>query len=69
MSKCGLLPLIVTLLLSLALSSIVPMRSDASFATCTGADPCKACKNCRHCRHCAREGGTAASLSVDKTQC
>jgi len=28
------------------------------FATCTGADPCKACKNCKYCKHCAKDGGT-----------
>ena len=31
---------------------------DASFATCTGGDPCNACKNCRYCKRCAQEGGT-----------
>jgi hypothetical protein len=32
--------------------------ADASFATCTGSDPCNACKNCKYCKHCAKEGGT-----------
>jgi hypothetical protein len=34
------------------------IASGTSFATCTGADPCKACKNCKYCKHCAKEGGT-----------
>ena len=31
---------------------------DASFAACTGSDPCYACKNCKYCKHCAKDGGT-----------
>ncbi len=46
------------MILILAISSVLPMAGGAFFATCTGADPCKACKNCNACRHCHKEGGT-----------
>jgi hypothetical protein len=42
--------------LCLALFGVVAHRE--SFATCTGADPCKACKDCKYCMHCAKQGGT-----------
>jgi hypothetical protein len=29
-----------------------------TFATCVGADPCRACKNCKYCGYCATRGGT-----------
>jgi len=48
-------PLWVAVLL---LPILVGAITDASFATCTGSDPCNACKNCRYCKHCAKEGGT-----------
>ena len=41
-----------------AIASVLPVASDSSFATCTGADLCNACKNCRYCRHCAKATGT-----------
>ena len=34
------------------------LAASASFATCTGSDPCKACKNCKYCKHCAKDGGS-----------
>ena len=30
----------------------------AAYATCTGANPCKACKNCKYCKRCAKRGLT-----------
>ncbi len=42
----------------LSLPLILGLVSDASFATCTGSDPCSACKSCRYCGHCAKQGGT-----------
>jgi hypothetical protein len=42
-------------LLALTSSDIL---ATAGFATCTGADPCRACKNCKYCHHCAKDGGT-----------
>jgi hypothetical protein len=42
---------IVTIISTLAFSSV----SEA--ATCTGSNLCTACKNCRYCKHCAKEGG------------
>jgi hypothetical protein len=58
MLKPKFLSVFAAILLSLAMSSILAITSDAFFATCTGADPCHACKNRRYCRHCAKEGGT-----------
>ncbi len=46
------------IILALAISNALPIGSGAFFATCTGADPCKACKNCSACRHRHIEGGT-----------
>lgn len=45
-------------LVMLVIASAVPVTGGAFFATCSGADPCKACKNCKSCRHCAKDGGT-----------
>lgn len=58
MTKLSSFSVLAALLLSLTISSIAPIGSDAFLATCRGADPCNAFKNCRYCRHCAKEGGT-----------
>jgi len=42
----------------LAFTLLSGIVSGAEFATCTGANPCKACKNCKYCKHCAKDGGT-----------
>jgi hypothetical protein len=42
----------------LAFALVGSIVSGASYATCVGADPCKACKNCKYCKHCAKDGGT-----------
>ena len=42
----------------LMLPLLLGVIADASFATCTGSNPCNACKNCKYCKHCAKEGGT-----------
>ena len=55
MFKPRFLFILAQILLSILLISQIP--SDASAATCTGADPCHACKNCKYCKHCAKEGG------------
>jgi len=47
-----------TILLMLVLFSVFPITGGYYFATCTGADPCRACKNCRACKHCHKDGGT-----------
>jgi len=38
--------------------ALITIASTVSFATCIGADPCRACKNCKYCNHCAKQGGT-----------
>jgi hypothetical protein len=49
---------LASLLLVVSISSAMPITGGAFFATCTGADPCRACRNCNACKHCHKDGGT-----------
>lgn len=58
-------------LITLTLAALVAMMTGGAFdahafATCTGADPCRACKNCKYCGYCAKRGGTCGVCKPKK---